>query len=209
MFAYLKKLTGLLVILVPVGCHDKPPGNAAIQLADGHGIVPGDIAKISAEYKDLKLMTPEPVFVNPELAMLCVGASKAMADSAKVDHGPHANCSVNVFMNDRAAKAFNQKSAYPVDAIIVKEKQMLGYRTEGHGKWNGAGDGVGGMIKREEGYDPSNGDWEYFYFDTIDNIESGRMSNCIECHARAKDTDYVFGSWSGIATNDDNSGAGY
>ena len=51
------------------------------------------------------------------------------------------------------------------------------------------------MIKRESGFDSENGNWEYFYFETIDNVESGRMASCIECHAKAKGRDFVFGSW--------------
>jgi hypothetical protein len=55
--------------------------------------------------------------------------------------------------------------------------------------------GVGGMVKRHKGYDPANGDWEYFYFEDASKIESGRISSCIQCHSRASDRDYVFGDW--------------
>lgn len=155
-----------------------------------------DIGDIAKNYIEFKLMTPEPVFVNPELAMLCVGATKEMVDSVRIDDGPHANCAVNIFMNELAAEAFQQATQYPVGSIIVKEKQMLGYRTQEAIQWNGAGNGVGGMIKRENGFDASHGNWEYFYVEDDDEIEFGKMNHCIECHEKAKNSDYVFGHWS-------------
>lgn len=165
-----------------------------------------DIAEIATSYADLTLMTPEPVFVNPELAMLCVGATKEMVDHARIDKGPHANCSVKIFMNGLASTAFNYKTTYPVGAVIVKEKNMLGYQSKTDTEWQGTGNGVGGMIKREKGYDESNGDWEYFYFETPSSIESGRMKSCIDCHGKARTTDFVFADW---AKNDNDSSYGY
>jgi hypothetical protein len=155
-----------------------------------------DIAEIATSYSDLTLMTPEPVFVNPELAMLCVGATKEMVDQARVDKGPHANCSVRIFMNEIASTAFKNNDAYPVGAIIVKEKDVLGYRTKTDTKWQETGKGVGGMIKRESGFDQTNGNWEYFYFENPSSIESGRMQSCIDCHVKARTSDFVFADWS-------------
>ncbi len=161
-----------------------------------------EIARIAESYSELTLMTPEPVFVNPELAMLCVGATKEMVDNARNEEGPHANCSVKIFMNELASSAFTQNTSYPIGAIIVKEKDMLGYRTKLDTDWQGMGSGVGGMIKREKGYDEFNGDWEYFYFDNPSSIESGKMKSCIECHRKAQSSDFVFAVWA----KDDNQG---
>jgi hypothetical protein len=55
--------------------------------------------------------------------------------------------------------------------------------------------GVGGMVKRAAGFDPAHGDWEYFYFEDPAHIESGAIATCTGCHASARATDYVFGSW--------------
>ncbi len=53
------------------------------------------------------------------------------------------------------------------------------------------------MIKRPTGYDPDNGDWEYFYFEDPTKFEQGRIALCVECHRGAAATDYVFGGWAG------------
>ena len=99
-----------------------------------------------------------------------------------------------IYMNDDAAVGAFERSAaaYPVGSVVVKEKRaqppMADSAPEAH-------DGVGGMIKRPAGYDPQHGDWEYFYFETPDAIETGRIASCVQCHAGAASSDFVFGSW--------------
>ena len=154
-----------------------------------------DITELAKSYSDLKLMAPEPVRVIPEFALLCVGVRKEMVEEARKTKGPHANCSVKIYMNEKASAAFKQKASYPVGAVIVKEKQMLGYKPEKGAELQGLGSGVGGIIKRAKGYDKANGDWEYFYFEDPSKIESGKMKSCIECHKKANASDFVFGDW--------------
>ena len=84
----------------------------------------------------------------------------------------------------------------PVGSVIVKEKEGQGYYFEGTARTAKTRDGVGGMVKRPPGYDPAHGDWEYFYFEDPSKIESGKISSCVQCHAGASKTDYVFGDWS-------------
>lgn len=140
--------------------------------------------------------------------MLCRGATAQEVQAARAKYGPHANASVVIYMNDAAATAFRAKAAaYPVGAVVIKEKKLGAHHDEA-GNWvPAAGDGVGGMIKRAAGYDPEHGDWEYFYFDQSSaydmstvvkpafKVESGRIASCAQCHDAAKRTDYVFGSW--------------
>jgi hypothetical protein len=158
---------------------------------------------VARDYAKLTLVTPEAVYVNPELAMLCRGASQEDVERARKTQGPHAHTRIRVFMSAGAAKTFklrqeNETSAapvYPVGSIVVKEKKGASYfvgRGEERSKTH---DGVGGMIKREKGYDPEHGDWEYFYFEDPAKVESGRITSCVACHAGAATTDYVFGSW--------------
>jgi hypothetical protein len=155
------------------------------------------IAEIAGGYGFYRKMTAQPVFVNPELAMLCIGASREHVESARKTHGPHAHSAVVIYMNEIAARDFGRSSAtYAPGAVIVKQKMLLSY----HGKKSAAGvavadKGVGGMVKRAKGFDPAHGDWEYFYFEDAAKIESGRISSCIQCHDAARGTDYVFGTW--------------
>ncbi|HZL34192.1 MAG TPA: cytochrome P460 family protein [Tepidisphaeraceae bacterium] len=152
------------------------------------------IADIAREYKKLQSMTRDAVFVNPELAMLCRGASWQDVEGAKVTSGPHANTRVRIYMNDLAAKAFRASSPkYPVGSVIVKQKQGEGYFDKTR-KTVQTPDGVGGMVKRAPGFDADHGDWEYFYFQDASRIESGKIPSCVQCHAGAA-KDHVFGSW--------------
>jgi hypothetical protein len=155
-------------------------------------------AEIAAGYTKFQQITKREVFVNPELAMLCRGASKEEVDTARVRFGPHANTGILIFMNDLAASAFRTKAAqFPVGAVVVKQKNVLGY-TDKDGKSVMGDNGVGGMVKRSPGFDPKHGDWEYFYFENPKKIEGGRIESCVQCHDSAKHTDYVFGTWSKI-----------
>jgi len=141
------------------------------------------VSQIAKNYKKLNKMTKSPVFVNPQIAVLCTAPSKATIDNIKKEKGPHAMASVLMYMNDSAAKAFKTKPfKFPEGAVIVKDKLTLSR-------------GVGGMIKRHKGYDPKNGDWEYFYFNKPDKIQSGKIESCIKCHSAKSKTDYVFGDW--------------
>lgn len=161
----------------PSGPMTKPAADAAPELS---------VADVAQGYKQLRPMTKGAVFVDPTFASLCRGVTRAEYEEAQKNHsGPHALAAVRIYMNDVAAAAFTQASTpYPVGSVVVKEKQT----SEGTG-------GVGGMIKRPHGYDPTHGDWEYFYFENPAKIESGKISSCVQCHAGAATKDYVFGGW--------------
>jgi hypothetical protein len=49
------------------------------------------------------------------------------------------------------------------------------------------------MIKREKGYNPENGDWEYLVLDgSASTIKAqGKIEKCQICHIGSKNTDYV------------------
>lgn len=152
-----------------------------------------DAGEVASGYRSLQLMTKEPVFVEPALALLCRGVTPAEIQKARDAAGPHALATVRIFMNDLAAATFGTPDVqYPVGSIVVKEKG----NTRLPAPDGVVHDGVGGMIKRAPGYDPENGDWEYFYFEDVAKIERGRIAACIGCHRRAAESDFVFGNWS-------------
>lgn len=169
---------------------------ALLQSAEPHENSQITVSQIAAGYAKYEKITPEPVYVNPVLAMLCRGASKQEVEKAKIKHGPHANTAVVIHMNALAANAFKTGLPhYPLGSVIVKQKSILGYVGDDGKTVRQADNGVGGMIKRQAGYDPTHGDWEYFYFEDVAKIESGRIASCVQCHDTAKATDRVFGSW--------------
>ena len=101
--------------------------------------------------------------------------------------GPHYKASVHIYANPVALSAVAYRvTQFPVGSIVVKEKLGDGDKLAG----------IGGMIKRAAGYDPSNGDWEYFYYESPEGLTSGRITSCVECHRAAKGTDYVYSVWS-------------
>lgn len=156
------------------------------------------IEQVARNYKQFELLTQEAVCVNPMLATLCIAVSQQHIDEARKQAGPHAHTAIRVFMNDLAAAAFRESAAtYPVGSVVVKEKQGMDYfggndSVDGLAKTR---DGIGGMIKRAPGYEPENGDWEYFYFADPSKIEQGRIASCVGCHRSAAKTDFVFGDW--------------
>jgi len=158
---------------------------------------PVAIADIAATYTSYRKVTDSDVYVNPELAMLCRGASREEVEAAKIKHGPHAHTAILVYMNEPAAQVFSRgDKVYPAGSVIVKQKRILGFYDYKSGKnISRAENGVGGMVKRAAGYDPDHGDWEYFYFEDKSKIQAGRIQSCVQCHEGAKSTDYVFGTW--------------
>jgi len=160
------------------------------------------IADIVKSYGSYQSVTAQPVFVDPAMLLSCVGASQAQVDAARAKFGPHANAAISIYMNDAAATAFYKQGSYPVGAVVVKCKKLLGYRGQS-GTWHSEiENGVGGMVKREAGYDSAHGNWEYFYFEDPSHVESGRITSCVQCHDSAKKSDYVFGSWlHGVTSN--------
>lgn len=135
------------------------------------------VAEVLAEYRTYRQMTPKPVAVEPVLAAACT-MFRHTAD-------PHTDTLIAVFMNPPAADAFLQRLEFPVGAVVVKRKQDA----------RGNSQAVGGMIKRESGFDPANGDWEYFYAPAGQAAVTERAGGCADCHSRARETDHVFGDW--------------
>lgn len=154
------------------------------------------ISEIATDFTNYEQITKSVVYVNPQLAMLCRGASQGEVDAARVKFGPHANTGILIYMNKLAADAFaTNTNAFPVGSVIVKQKKILDYTGKDGKPVHAADTGVGGMVKRHSGYDPEHGDWEYFYFEDGAKTESGRILTCVQCHTAARDKDYVFGTW--------------
>lgn len=123
------------------------------------------------------------VAVNPGLSALCRGPSTEEIAEARREFGPHAMAFIRVSMNERAASAFASGKPYPIGSAVIKFKDIA------------ASGGIGGMIKREPGYDELGGDWEYFYSEHKGLLNRGQLETCRNCHMATRTTDHVFGSW--------------
>ena len=156
------------------------------------------VAEIASGYQEYRKMTSDGHLVNPEFLLDCAGT---VSEEEQFEiYGPHSGTSIRIFMNEAAVKTFRGRrtaaESYPVGAVIVKEKIIHQPPKEGFGKGVERGTmGVGGMVKRASGYDPSGGDWEYFYFSDPEDIEAGVIRSCATCHQGARSRDFVFGTW--------------
>jgi hypothetical protein len=149
-------------------------------------------------YSGWKSFSEEPINLAPdELFMVCAPIGETPEELAKrIERerkrffGPHAP-SVRYFANESAWVHLREDGTGPLPsgATIVKEK------------WLSNSDGLraliayAAMIKREPGYDPDRGDWEYVYVELTDDgerVQRGKLQTCIDCHARARPTDYLF-----------------
>ena len=95
-----------------------------------------------------------------------------------------------VYINDvgKGVSSGGASYPYPQGTVVVKESYK-------RGSSGGKGDlaALTVMVKREAGYDPENGDWEYAMATPAMKIQAqGKLGMCINCHAAAFDDDYVF-----------------
>jgi hypothetical protein len=131
-----------------------------------------------SKYRAWTLVNPVPVKMEPAVAQLC---------AAVVRHNPHQDKFVSVYVNEagREAMMTRLRPKFPRGSVIIKEK--LSDR-EGRPP-----ELLTAMIKREEGYNPGGGDWEYLVLDgSVSKIEKrGKLAGCGSCHAAYRDTDYV------------------
>jgi hypothetical protein len=170
------KLSLLSLLLVPALCLGTS-GSTDIEI---------DAGSVFALRDSLTLLNPTPHFVSPELAELCIAPPPAAFVAREVERaGPHADQAVNFYVSSDALAAMSSLDQdFPTGTVLIKEKLSASDETA---------TAVGGMVKRPKGFDPENGNWEYFYASRDGTFEMGRISNCVDCHARARTSDHVFG----------------
>jgi len=97
---------------------------------------------------------------------------------------------VTVYVNRLGKPAMTEQKSpvFPVGAVIVKEK--LSSRDSKSPELMTV------MVKREKGYNPDAGDWEYSVIDGAGKkvVEQGKIQQCISCHdeSPARQSDHVF-----------------
>jgi cytochrome c553 len=102
--------------------------------------------------------------------------------------GNDENAVRTIYKKQLAANPNEEGWGYPVGTMLVKTVHDAGENLIGKT----------GMVKRGNGFDSSNGDWEYFMWDvaTGDVAASGALGMCIGCHGAAAGggggIDYVF-----------------
>lgn len=144
---------------------------------------PDDLESLKVElfkYRNWTLVNPEPVLMDAVAAVAC-------AAPGITPPSPHSNKYIRVYVNEtgRAAMMSEKHPRFPQGSIIVKEK--LGEAT------GRLPELLTVMVKRGEGYDRRNGDWEYLVANG-DSLRVERPANaksCQMCHLTHKESDYV------------------
>jgi hypothetical protein len=140
-------------------------------------------------------LTDKPVRVGPDVWLLCRSPTPQEArarDAATKAHGPHAGGSIVVRVSPDALAPFRAGDPLPAGAVVIKQKHEDGRASLPMHEY-------AMMVKRDAGYDPAGGDWEYAYVTLVPErrVTRGRLPQCAGCHATARRSDYLFRSYVG------------
>jgi hypothetical protein len=150
---------------------------------------PGALPEQFAAYRWWYSLTREPYPVPPDLAIMCAHPPVHLTADQLREHGPHSMRYIRIFVNEAARSAFGQRASkpFPPGSVIVKEK-LLSPLAVTHS-------GIGVMVKRQAGYDPAAGDWQFLYVPEGSVTANATANTCTDCHRAKRTEDFVFGSY--------------
>ncbi|HEY0320457.1 MAG TPA: cytochrome P460 family protein [Pyrinomonadaceae bacterium] len=177
----------LLIIIFLAGmwaCASLSPQKLKLA-ASSPAIIQPTGAEIIEGYRQWTRVNPEPAIFHAQIAALC--AAPTAARNNMEAGNPHLDKFITVYVNDIGKRAMMEEKSprFPQGSVIVKEKLMT--------KESTSPELLTVMIKREAGFNPDNGDWEYMSLNgTGKEVQArGRLESCQACHMMVKDTDYV------------------
>jgi hypothetical protein len=136
-------------------------------------------------YRQWTRVNPVPAVFLSRIATQCFGVTPKLREMDAGD--PHRDKFITVYVNELGTKAMMREKDphFPQGSVIVKEKLP--------GKESTSPELLTVMIKREAGFNPENGDWEYMSLNGSGTEVQvrGRLEKCQACHALVKGTDYV------------------
>jgi hypothetical protein len=145
--------------------------------------------KTEADYTRWPAVTDKPYPVDAPFAAMCAispspESEKRRREELAKTHGPHAVHAISVRVSPTGRSEFMARTPVPVGTVVVKEK-LADEKVVA----------VGTMTKREPGYDPDHGDWEYGYRELKPDAPpaaAGKIDSCIACHRIASQKDYLY-----------------
>ena len=150
-----------------------------------------DFSFDAAKLKDATVWTKvnaEPYRMSAIVNTLCALPSKQRLEAERKAN-PHAEAFITVYVNNAAREAMFAKEpqTFPQGSVIVKEK--IGNHFE-----DGKPLLYTIMRKREPGYNPSLGDWEFAVVGSNgkDVQGIGKLENCQNCHRTKRVSDFVY-----------------
>jgi hypothetical protein len=159
--------TGLAALCALAAACASPPPTAAPAASA--------VERILADYPEWILLTPEPRSVSFVLWGLC---RSIMPPETAFQESEHGSRYLRIYVNEVGAAplALEGERHFPEGSIIVKEKLIA--------PDDAAPAAVGIMIKRENGFDPEGGDWEYAYWEKDGGLsrDQEQLATCQACH---------------------------
>ena len=142
-------------------------------------------SELIAGYKSWTRVNPVPVSMPSYLAAACFVASADQV--AMEENDPHRAQFITVYVNPPGRRSMMEQvyARFPQGSIIVKEKLTT--------KASTSPELLTAMIKREPGYNPGNGDWEYMALDGDGSKvrARGKLEKCQGCHKMSEGGDFV------------------
>jgi len=147
-------------------------------------------------YRSWYCDTPEAKDMATAVAASCIGPPSW--DMNPVN--PHVPRLFKIYVNPTGKAAFISlnRDAFPIGSMIVKEKYVAPTRKDTDWFIRKLPKGARPelltvMIKREKGFDPANGDWEYQVASGDAQKSNAKgLEHCAKCHQDLADQDYVF-----------------
>jgi Cytochrome P460 len=155
---------------------------------------PARVSEIQG-YKEWAKVNPQPVpIVSKVVAIMC--ARPTADDRAHDVSSPHADKLITVYVNELGRRAMMNelKPTFAVGSVIVKEKRARENEKKGEPD---EPELLTVMIKRERGFNPAVGDWEFMATNGAGTkVDArGKLESCQACHAMMKETDFVSRSY--------------
>ncbi len=151
-------------------------GLALAHAAKNNRIADYEIANLIKTKTGLTNTTPLPIKLTDSQAWLC---------GTPLNTDIHGDAWASFLVSTSAIKEWKaQAKEYPEGTALVKTKyaDAKGEKTLLHTL----------MLKREKGYNPDGGDWEYVVAGVDGNVQArGKLTSCMECHRKYKATDCV------------------
>ena len=178
--------TVLAAAVITAGCQTPESKTTGGPAPTAAAEVLTDRELVAATYPDrgrMSRITASPVPMNPRVAMMCMGPE------GLAHQDPHAAYSANVYVSATQADSFRHRiNVFPAGTIIVKEKLR--------GLDGGpSAELFTGMLKREPGYHPAGGDWEWFVVAGPAGLRQvvarGQPTSCLDCHEKHRATGFI------------------
>ena len=184
-------LLGLLSVLVIAMEPGKAPPAAAPSNVGNNAAWLQFIAERAAT---MKRVTDKPFTMDAELAVRC----DLPKPKDRPENNPHRGHQAHVYITPGGEEILSSgKGTYPVGTLIVKEKFPSSLSEQSAAKKKAGAQQPPElftvMLKREAGYNPECGDWEFMLVtgDLQQVAARGKLDSCAACHQEYKQTDFV------------------